>query len=147
MTSDSFRGVSTAADAGGAQMDRETGVAAIKASDPQFEEEAFRGRGQQAFYALQRAWQDRDLSASRPFMSPGLYLGWSSQVRQLVDLHKKNVLEGLRMGRKGDLRQQIAVTVHRVLDVSAFGGGPDHREEHPGQGVSQLRRASGNQPG
>jgi predicted lipid-binding transport protein (Tim44 family) len=97
MTSDSFRGVSTAADAGGAQMDRETGIAAIKASDPKFEEEAFRGRGQQAFYALQQAWQERDLSASRPFMSPGLYLGWSSQVQQLVDLHKKNVLDGLRL--------------------------------------------------
>jgi hypothetical protein len=47
--------------------------------------------------ALQQAWQERDLSASRPFMSPGLYLGWSSQVQQLIDLHKKNVLEGLRM--------------------------------------------------
>jgi predicted lipid-binding transport protein (Tim44 family) len=78
-------------------MDRTSGIAAIKASDPQFDEEAFRGRVQQAFMALQQAWQERDLSASRPFMSPGLYLGWSSQVQQLIDLHKKNVLEGLRM--------------------------------------------------
>jgi predicted lipid-binding transport protein (Tim44 family) len=78
-------------------MDRTSGIAAIKASDPQFDEEAFRGRVQQAFMALQQAWQGRDLSASRPFMSPGLYLGWSSQVQQLIDLHKRNVLEGLRM--------------------------------------------------
>jgi predicted lipid-binding transport protein (Tim44 family) len=97
MAGDWFRGVSTAAAAGGAQMDRTSGIAAIKASDPQFDEEAFRGRVQQAFMALQQAWQERDLSASRPFMSPGLYLGWSSQVQQLIDLHKKNVLEGLRM--------------------------------------------------
>jgi hypothetical protein len=35
--------------------------------------------------------------ASRSFTSPGLYLGWSSQVQQLIELHKKNVLEGLRI--------------------------------------------------
>jgi predicted lipid-binding transport protein (Tim44 family) len=97
MNSDWFRGASTAAAFGAADMDPATGMATIKSSDPQFDEQAFRGRVQQAFFALQTAWQDRDLSASRPFMSPGLYLGWSSQVQQLIELHKKNVLEGLRV--------------------------------------------------
>ncbi|MBJ7598932.1 Tim44-like domain-containing protein [Candidatus Nephthysia bennettiae] len=97
MDSDWFRGASTAAAFGAAEMGAASGMAAIKASDPQFDVEAFRGRVQQAFFALQQAWQDRDLSASRPFMSPGLYLGWSTQVQQLMDLHKKNVLEGLRV--------------------------------------------------
>lgn len=94
---DWFRGASTAAAFGAAQMDPESGVAAIQAADPQFDRAAFLGRAQQAFYALQQAWQDRDLTVSRPFMSPGLYLGWSAQVQQLIDLHKKNVLESLRL--------------------------------------------------
>ncbi|TMC08947.1 MAG: hypothetical protein E6J41_11820 [Chloroflexi bacterium] len=94
---DWFRGSRTAAAFGAAELDPDSGMAAIKAEDPQFDPEAFRGRAQQAFFALQQAWQERDLSASRPFMSPGLYLGWSSQVQQLVDLHKKNVLDGLRV--------------------------------------------------
>jgi predicted lipid-binding transport protein (Tim44 family) len=78
-------------------LDASRGVEVIRASDPTFDPVVFRHRVEQAFYALQTAWQERDLSASRPFMSPGLYLGWSSQVRQMIDLHKRNVLEGLRI--------------------------------------------------
>ncbi len=94
---DWFRGASTPSAFGAAELDPQAGMATIKAEDPNFDPEVFRGRAQQAFFALQQAWQDRDLGTSRPFMSPGLYLGWSSQVQQLVDLHKKNVLEGLRV--------------------------------------------------
>jgi predicted lipid-binding transport protein (Tim44 family) len=94
---DSFREASTAAAFGAAELDPQVGLATIQAEDPQFQPDAFRARAQQAFLALQQAWQERDLTASRPFMSPGLYLGWSSQVQQLIELHKKNVLEGLRI--------------------------------------------------
>jgi predicted lipid-binding transport protein (Tim44 family) len=94
---DWFRGASTAAAFGAAELDPQTGMATIRAEDSSFDPEAFRGRAQQAFFALQQAWQERDLTASRPFMSPGLYLGWSSQVQQLIELHKKNVLDGLRV--------------------------------------------------
>ena len=111
MDQDWFRGASTAAAFGAAEMDPASGMATIKASDPQFDQEAFRARVQQAFFALQQAWQDRDLHASRPFMSPGLYLGWSSQVQQLIDLHKKNVLDGLRVD---------AVDVVKVVHGQAF---------------------------
>jgi predicted lipid-binding transport protein (Tim44 family) len=93
---DWFRGASTPAAFGAAELDPETGLATIKQADPAFDSETFRARAQQAFFALQQAWQDRDLTASKAFMSPGLYLGWSSQVQQLIELHKKNVLEGLR---------------------------------------------------
>jgi predicted lipid-binding transport protein (Tim44 family) len=94
---DWFRGASTAAAFGAAELDAASGLATIRSEDPSFDPEAFRGRVQQAFFALQQAWQERDLDSSRPFMSPGLYLGWSSQVQQLIELHKKNVLEGLRV--------------------------------------------------
>ena len=112
MENDWFRGASTAAAFGAAQMDPATGLATIKAEDPQFDEQAFRQRAQQAFFALQQAWQDRDLTASRPFMSPGLYLGWSSQVQQLIELHKINVLEGLRI----DSLDVVKVVHGKALD-------------------------------
>jgi predicted lipid-binding transport protein (Tim44 family) len=97
MDDDWFRGAQTQAAFGAAELDPQSGLSTIRTEDPTFDPEAFRGRAQQAFFALQQAWQERDLTASRPFMSPGLYLGWSSQVQQLIDLHKKNVLEGLRV--------------------------------------------------
>lgn len=111
MRPDWFRGASTPAAFGAAEMDPDAGITTIQAADPQFDPAAFIGRAQQAFYALQQAWQDRDLSASRPFMSPGLYLGWSSQVQQLIELHKKNVLEGLRIQ---------AVAIEKVIHSDAF---------------------------
>ena len=92
-----FRGVRTADALGIDELDPAAGVATVKSEDPAFDENAFMQRVQQAFSSLQQAWQERDLSSSRPFMSPGLYLGWSSQVQQLMDLHKKNVLEGLKI--------------------------------------------------
>jgi predicted lipid-binding transport protein (Tim44 family) len=94
---DWFRGASTSATFGAAELEPQAGMATIRAEDPSFDPEAFRGRAQQAFFALQQAWQERDLTSSRPFMSPGLYLGWSSQVQQLIELHKKNVLDGLNV--------------------------------------------------
>lgn len=97
MQRSSFQGVSTAQGLGLDELDPERGLAAIQATDPAFDFEQFRGRGQQAFYSLQEAWQARDLSSSRPFMSPGLYLGWSSQVQQLIELHKINKLDDLRL--------------------------------------------------
>jgi predicted lipid-binding transport protein (Tim44 family) len=109
---DWFRSSSTPAAFGAAELDPQTGMATIRAEDPNFDPEAFRGRAQQAFFALQQAWQDRDLTASRPFMSPGLYLGWSSQVQQLIELHKKNVLEGLRI----DGIDVVKVVHGRALD-------------------------------
>jgi predicted lipid-binding transport protein (Tim44 family) len=92
-----FRGVRTADALGLDQLDPATGIATLTAEDPAFDVNAFMQRVQQAFLTLQQAWQDRDLEASRSFMSPGLYLGWSSQVQQLIQLHKKNILEGLRL--------------------------------------------------
>lgn len=107
-----FRGVHTADALGLDELDTATGLATLKSEDPAFDEKAFLQRVQQAFFALQQAWQDRDLRSSRPFMSPGLYLGWSSQVQQLIELHKKNMLEGLRIA---DV--QVEVVRHgRVFD-------------------------------
>ena len=72
-------------------------LAAIQAADPAFDRDGFLQRVEEAFMRLQKAWQDRDLVAARPYMGEGLYLSWQSQIEQLVALHKKNILEGLEV--------------------------------------------------
>ncbi|MDQ6773339.1 MAG: TIM44-like domain-containing protein [Candidatus Dormibacteraeota bacterium] len=106
-----FTGVYTPDALGSEELNPAAGVAAIKAADPDFDENAFLHRADQAFMALQQAWQERDPDASRAFMSPGLYLGWSSQVQQLLDLHKKNVLEGLHVNE---------ITMEKVVHGRAY---------------------------
>ena len=79
------------------RLDPSTGFAQIRADDAKFSEETLLARIRASFALLQDAWQQRDLEAARPSMSPGLYLAWSTQVEQLIEDHKKNVLEGLRV--------------------------------------------------
>ena len=71
------------------------GVAAIKAVDPGFDEGRFLDRCQAAFFLLQKAWMDRNLDEGRAYMSAGLYQGWSVQVQQLIEQHRRDVLDGL----------------------------------------------------
>jgi predicted lipid-binding transport protein (Tim44 family) len=97
ISNSTFVGASMAQAFGATELSPAEGVTRIQQSDPAFSLEDFERRAAQAFGALQQAWQDRDLTSSRPFTSPGLYLSWSAQVRQLIDLHKKNILEGLRI--------------------------------------------------
>ncbi len=78
-----------------ARLDPEPGLAAIGAADPAFDRRRFLDRVRNAFFTLQQAWETRDLTPARPFMGRGLYLGWLTQVRQLVTLHKVNRMEDL----------------------------------------------------
>ncbi|MHB8572929.1 MAG: Tim44 domain-containing protein [Candidatus Dormibacteria bacterium] len=73
------------------------GLAAIIANDPGFNEVKFDERARMAFFMLQRAWMDRNLDEGRAYMSPGLYMTWKQQVDQMVQLHKKNILENLNI--------------------------------------------------
>lgn len=70
-------------------------IAAIQANDPDFTEQQFLDRAQAAFFLLQKAWQDRNVDEGRAYMSPGLYMGWKTQVDQMTAQHRKNVLESL----------------------------------------------------
>ncbi|MGW6457444.1 TIM44-like domain-containing protein [Streptomyces sp. NPDC055078] len=73
------------------------GVARIRRTDPSFDPGDFERRAGQAFFALGRAWQDRDAELARPFMSPGAHQEWSAKVQHFVDLRKRSVLEGMRL--------------------------------------------------
>jgi predicted lipid-binding transport protein (Tim44 family) len=67
----------------------------IKAADPGFDPAAFLNRVRAAFFAVQAAWQERDLTQARPYMGDGLYMSWQAQVRQFEEEGKKNILENL----------------------------------------------------
>jgi Tim44-like domain len=74
------------------------GRAALSAKDPNFNEQVFLDRVQAAFFALQKAWMDRNLEPARVYMSDGLYRRWKAQVDAMVAQHKRNVLENLVIG-------------------------------------------------
>lgn len=80
-----------------AGLSADQGFAHIRQTDPEFDPAVFADRAQKAFYQLQQAWQDRNMEEGRLYMSPGLYLSWSSQVTQMLQLHKRNILENLRI--------------------------------------------------
>ena len=106
-----FEGASADGFLGSQRLPGEAGLAAISAADPAFERNAFLERVASGFGALQTAWQARDLTDARGFMSPGLYYAWQAQVEQLQEQHRKNVLEGLRID---------GITPVAVVHSSAF---------------------------
>lgn len=73
------------------------GFRAILAQDAAFSEARFLARARSAFGALEKAWTTRDLEGARPYASPGLYLAWRTQLEQLTDEGRVNVLEGLEI--------------------------------------------------
>jgi predicted lipid-binding transport protein (Tim44 family) len=91
-----------------AHLDPEPGLEAIQAADPAFDRTEFLGRVRRAFFTLQESWQARDLTAARPFMGRGIYLGWLTQVRQMKALHKVNRMENLAVTDVG-----FAAAAHR----------------------------------
>jgi predicted lipid-binding transport protein (Tim44 family) len=73
-------------------------MAALKAKDPNFNEQVFIDRAQAAFFALQKGWQERNLEPVRVYMSDALYHRWKTQVDGMVAQHKHNVMENLVIG-------------------------------------------------
>lgn len=76
-------------------IDPSGGLAAIQANDPAFNQDKFLERTQQAFFQLEKAWQDRNVDEGRAYMAPGLYSSWKMQVDQMINDHKINKLENL----------------------------------------------------
>ena len=77
----------------------EEGIANLRASDPGFEMDAFRGRVKVAFRALQDAWCAQNLDAGRAFLSPGAYFTWRAQLETLAAEGRRNVMEQLIVQR------------------------------------------------
>lgn len=93
-----------------------SGLEDITAADPGFDPDAFLGRVKAAFLALEQAWQDRNLEAARPYMSEGLYLSWQAQIRKMLALKRKNVLEDLEL-REARIVEAAHATSHDHISV------------------------------
>ena len=73
-------------------------LAALQAKDPNFNQQMFLDRAQAAFFALQKAWMDRNLEPARVYMSDGIYHRWKTQIDAMIAGHKKNMLDNLVIG-------------------------------------------------
>jgi predicted lipid-binding transport protein (Tim44 family) len=73
-------------------------LAALQAKDPNFNQQMFLDRAQAAFFALQKAWMDRNLEPARVYMSDGIYHRWKTQIDAMISAHKKNMLDNLVIG-------------------------------------------------
>ena len=73
-------------------------LAALQAKDPNFNQQMFLDRAQAAFFALQKAWMDRNLEPARVYMSDGIYHRWKTQIDAMIAAHKKNILDNLVIG-------------------------------------------------
>jgi predicted lipid-binding transport protein (Tim44 family) len=76
----------------------EEGIAAIKAHDPAFAEDAFLSEVQRAFFVVQQAWTELKPEESRRVMADGLWQQHKVQIEQYINEHKRNVLEDLSVG-------------------------------------------------
>lgn len=75
-----------------------TGIAAIKARDPNFDEQAFVDRANTAFFKLQQAWTARNQDLARDVMSEALYERHKMQTDQLIANHQIDVLQNIVIG-------------------------------------------------
>ena len=73
-------------------------LVALQARDPNFNQQMFLDRAQATFFALQKAWMDRNLEPARVYMSDGIYHRWKMQIDQMIAAHKRNILDNLVIG-------------------------------------------------
>ena len=76
----------------------QSGIDAIRAHDPAFDESAFLADTQRAFFVVQEAWTQLKPETSRRVMADGLWQQHKVQIEQYVAEHKRNVLEDLAVG-------------------------------------------------
>src|SRR5438876_836048 len=62
-------------------------LTALQAKDPNFNQQIFLDRAQAAFFALQKAWVDRNLEPARLYMSDGIYHRWKNQIDAMISAH------------------------------------------------------------
>ncbi|MBJ7594688.1 MAG: TIM44-like domain-containing protein [Candidatus Dormibacteraeota bacterium] len=74
-----------------------SGLAAIKAHDPQFDETEFINQAQREFFIVEKAWSDCKPEESRRVMSDTLWDQHRAQIEQYVAKGQRNVLDNLAL--------------------------------------------------
>ncbi len=75
-----------------------TGIAAITAHDPAFDENAFLGEAERGFFLVQQAWTERKPDLSRRVMADGIWQQHKAQIDQYIAQNRQNVLDQLSVG-------------------------------------------------
>lgn len=102
-------GGGTGADIFSSMMDMQPGPGAapssavsfdgLRASDPDFSEQAFYGRVNEMFMAIQNAWEDRNMEPARRFLADAQFDVLAGGVKELVGNGQVNKLDGLHVDR------------------------------------------------
>ena len=79
------------------QLQRQTGLLALAADDPQFNQDAFLQRVRGAFTRTQAAWSVQDLAAVRPFLSDGVFERFNLQFAEQKTLGYRNAMDNLQV--------------------------------------------------
>jgi predicted lipid-binding transport protein (Tim44 family) len=72
-----------------------TGLDAIRAHDPGFEDDKFVSDAERAFFTVQQAWTELKPDMSRRVMADNIWQQHKVQIEGYQSLNKRNVLEGL----------------------------------------------------
>ncbi len=74
-----------------------SGFDGFKSSNPAFDEAKFKEKVKIAFTDLQYAWQDKNMSKVRKFISDGMYQRLNTQFKMMDILSQKNTIEKLKV--------------------------------------------------
>jgi predicted lipid-binding transport protein (Tim44 family) len=77
----------------------EDGMAAIKAHDPDFDEDRFLADVQRSFFTVEEAWTELEPDMSRQVMADGLWQQHKVQIENYQRNGTRNVLDGLAVGK------------------------------------------------
>ncbi|HEV2369555.1 MAG TPA: TIM44-like domain-containing protein [Acidimicrobiales bacterium] len=87
----------TGADAGAPESAR-SGIEAIHAHDPAFDESAFLASAERSFFLVQKAWTEQKPELSRQVMADGVWQQHKSQIESQEASGTRNILDGLAVG-------------------------------------------------
>ncbi|HEX9530679.1 MAG TPA: TIM44-like domain-containing protein, partial [Acidimicrobiales bacterium] len=90
------------------------GLAAIQAHDPAFDVAAFTASVERAFFTVQEAWTEQKPDMSRQVMADGVWQQHRAQIEGYQRSGRRNVLEGLTVGRADIIRAASDATYDTI---------------------------------
>jgi predicted lipid-binding transport protein (Tim44 family) len=100
-----------------------SGIAAIQAHDPDFDQAAFLAEVERCFFVVQQAWCERKPELSRRVMADGIWQQHKVQIDQYTAQHRRNMLDNLSIGNAtvvaAHTDQSYDTVTVRILAASA----------------------------
>lgn len=76
-------------------------LARLEKLDPAWDLDAIRRRVSQVFFKVQEAWMERDQNIAKDCMSQAIFDKHKRQADELIEQHRRNVLEDINLTRDG----------------------------------------------